>query len=194
MGSRRSATSTPPVRRVHGTQQRIPAPSQRAHPLGIGAVLTPRLAGARTRHPPQAPAGALLPAANVDAAPGRARALAARTRLRRPRAGDLHGAAAQGSGARQRESEHRCAWHRTVPALRLSADRAAVRPLRACTPSAPSARASRGSSARSSRSRSSRSIFAVVSGEHFSSYYLFYGSLAFALLLRLLAARASTNR
>jgi hypothetical protein len=25
-------------------------------------------------------------------------------------------------------------------------------------------------------------IFAVVSGEHFSSYYLFYGSLAFALL------------
>ena len=25
-------------------------------------------------------------------------------------------------------------------------------------------------------------LFAVVSGEHFSSYYLFYGSLAFALL------------
>ena len=38
-------------------------------------------------------------------------------------------------------------------------------------------------------------IFAVVSGEHFSSYYLFYGSLIFALLyissLRYLYERAT---
>ena len=32
-------------------------------------------------------------------------------------------------------------------------------------------------------------LFAVVSGEHFSSYYLFYGSLAFALLYVSSAAR-----
>ena len=40
----------------------------------------------------------------------------------------------------------------------------------------------RGSWARSSRSPVVALIFAVVSGEHFSSYYLFYGSLAFAVL------------
>ena len=76
------------------------------------------------------------------------------------------------------------ALHETerIPAVRLPAHGAAVRALgpvrraRRCAP------ASRGSSARSSRWPFVALIFAVVSGEHFSSYYLFYGSLAFAVL------------
>src|SRR6185437_5425419 len=93
-----------------------------------GAVGRDRAQGdLRPRHAPQAPTGALVLASDVDRAALRARGLAAGARLRRRRARDLHVARAQVARARRsRPIARGAARNRTDPAVRLSADGAAV--------------------------------------------------------------------
>ena len=111
-----------------------------------------------------------------------ARRLAARARLRRRRARDLHRAGAQGSrprpGRRRHTrvhgTEHFLPFAYLLTALLFA--RSGLYAERALRPGLLADRR-----ARCSRWRCVALIFAVVSGEHFSSYYLFYGSLAFAI-------------
>ena len=66
--------------------------------------------------------------------------------------------------------------------VRLPGDGAAVRPLGPVRRARRSARACRGSSPRCSRSTVVALIFALVNGEQYSSYYIFYGTLVFAIV------------
>ena len=65
---------------------------------------------------------------------------------------------------------------------------------RGCTPTAPSARACRGSSPSLFQVTVVALVFALVNGEHFSSYYIFYGSLFFAVVYVGAAARCAYER
>ena len=97
----------------------------------------------RPRHPQQAPAGAARSCCAWRRCAARLRVVvAARARLRRGRAGDLHRAGPQGSGPWVSvEREQRAARHRTLPAVRLPAHRAAVRALGAVRRARAAARA-----------------------------------------------------
>ena len=102
-------------------------------PRSRSARSRPRLDLPRDRHPPQAPAGALVPAPDGHAAPLRARPLAARARLRRassrrssPRSWSRR-SCATATWAWEASFEEAQAERR----VRLPRDRAAVRPLRA---------------------------------------------------------------
>ena len=104
------------------------------------------------RHPPQAPAAAVVPAADGDAARGVARRVAAGARLRRPVRGDLHRADDQGGGARRRRGRGRLLRRdQATRRLRLPGHRAAVRALGPVRRARRSGRACRGSSPRCSR-------------------------------------------
>ena len=128
MGPRSSGTSAPPATaRVLAGQ-----PAPRRSPAARSALSRGnrrRREPLRPRHAPQAPAGAVVPAAPGDGAAPGARALAAGARLRRRGARDLHGAAAEGRRAGPRGSEPGAPGDRAHPRLRLPADGAAVRAL-----------------------------------------------------------------
>ncbi len=110
---------TTPVGNLRAVRLAPLRPAQRRSPVrpagprqrpGDGSALSVASAtrGAlRPRHPPQAPAGAVVAAAHVHGLAGGAGGVAARARLRRRGAGDLHGAGAQGSRARRRAERRR---------------------------------------------------------------------------------------
>ena len=88
------------------------------------------------------------------------------------------------------------AWqrHPALDPVRVSGHRAAVRPGRPVRrPPAP-ARARRRSPRRCSRRRVIALVFALADGQHFSSYYIFYGSLVFGTIYIARAARPAHAR
>ena len=111
-----------------------------------------------------------------------ARALAARARLRRRGARDLHGAGAQGGGARPRATRARPSTRRR----RILAFAYLVTALLFARSGLYAERAQRPGLSRIVGALFQVAfvalLFAVVSGEHFQSYYIFCGSLGFALL------------
>ena len=134
----------------------------------------------RPGYPEQAPAAALVPAQDVHRTPRREGAFAAGARLRRRRAGDLHGAGAEGSVPRKPRSLEGVRRDQAVPAFAylltaLLFARSGLYAERAMRPGLSRIVGSLFQVAFVAL------LFAVVNGEHFSSYYLFYGSLAFAI-------------
>ena len=138
------------------------------------------------RHPPQAAARAVVPAAARHAAAHLARRLAAGARLRRPVRGDPHGADGQGRRPRRRagrgpprydETQENIAFAYLVTALLFA--RSSLYAERAQRPGLPRIVSSLFQVTVVSL------IFALVNGEKYSSYYIFYGTLVFADRLRL---------
>ena len=134
---------------------------------------------ARARCPAQAPAGAVVPAAAGDAAAGGARRFAAGARLRRRGRGAVHGARWSSSRS-EGTSTPAAAWHRPEHWLAFAylvtvlmfarVDLYADRPRRPGLPAIATALF---------QATVIALVFALANGEHFSSYYLFYGSLFF---------------
>ena len=171
--------------------RRAVARRRAASPLRRGAVAAPR------RRPPQAPAGALVPAADGDAAPRRAR----RARCWRSTSPALFAAIFTALMVKAVLRDGDCGPG-TRPATRRSdtiafaylRDRAAVRALRPL-------RRPRRSGPGLPRIVSSlfqvtvvALIFALVNGEQYSSYYIFYGTLIFAIVYRRRRCAGPTSR
>ena len=100
----------------------------REHPFKRRDAWDRPIAVARARRPAQEAAVPVLPVAHGDAAAGRAGGLAARARLHRRGRRAVHGADAQACRARQPERRPGLAGHQALDRVRLSDDRAGLRP------------------------------------------------------------------
>ena len=163
-----------------------PDPHRRRRP-------TPRTAApcARTRRaaagrrPPQAPAGALVPAADGDAAPRRRASLSLLALDFAGLFAAIFTALMVKAVLRDGDvgvARRRCVEARQHDRLRLPGDRAAVRALRASTPSARSGPGLPRIVSSLFQVTVVALIFALVNGEQYSSYYIFYGTLFFAIV------------
>ena len=153
------------------------------HPTAalVAVAAAPAPPCCRARRAPQAPAGALVPAAHGHAAPRRARRVAAGARLRRRSSWP----SSPRWGSRRRRATPRpsvvAAPGQGLRVASPSWSRRCCSPRPGSTATAPCAPGCRASSPSLFQVTVVVALYAIVSGQDFSSYYIFYGSLFFAV-------------